>query len=305
VSTLRFDGRVAIVTGAGRGIGRAYARLLAARGARVVVNDLGGTTKGIGTDASVAQSVVDEIVADGHEAVADANDVSTEAGGSAAVAAAIDRFGRIDILVHNAGIVRWAAMPNIEPADFAATLAVHLDGAFHTTRASWPHMVEQHHGRIVLTTSTGMLGLPNNTSYATAKAGVVGMARSLSLAGAPYGIKINCIAPGAMTRMSGPGAENAGPEMSPDLVAPMAAFLAHDDCPVTGEIYTAGFGRFARLFIGSTEGWVSPSAPTIEDVVAHWHPINDESGYTVPADLMAWSAAFMAHLPDPAEGPEA
>jgi NAD(P)-dependent dehydrogenase (short-subunit alcohol dehydrogenase family) len=160
-------------------------------------------------------------------------------------------------------------------------------------------MVEQRHGRIVLTTSTGLLGLPNNTSYAAAKAGVVGLARSVALAGTAHGIKVNCIAPAAMTRMSGRQAEDAGPEMSPDLVAPMAAFLAHDDCPVTGEIYTAGFGRFARVFLGSTDGWVSQAAPTIEDVAAHWSAINDESGYRVPPDLMSWSAAFMTHLPNP------
>jgi NAD(P)-dependent dehydrogenase (short-subunit alcohol dehydrogenase family) len=263
------------------------------------VNDLGASVKGVGTDEAVAQSVVDEIVGAGGEAVADAGDVSSEGGGAAVVAAAIERFGRVDILVHNAGIVRWAAMPDIDPDDFAATRAIHLDGAFHLTRAAWPHMVEQRHGRIVLTTSTGMFGLPNNTSYAAAKAGVVGMARSLALAGAAHGIKVNCIAPAAMTRMSGRHAEGAGAETSPDLVAPMAAFLAHDDCPVTGEIYTAGFGRFARVFVGSTEGWVSASAPTIEDVAEHWRAINDESGYAVPPDLMSWSAAFMAHLPDP------
>jgi NAD(P)-dependent dehydrogenase (short-subunit alcohol dehydrogenase family) len=302
VTEHRFDGRVAIITGAGRGIGRSYARLLAARGARVVVNDLGANTRGVGTDEAVAQAVVQEIGAEGGEALADAGDVSTEVGAAATVQAAIDQFGRVDILVHNAGIVRWAAMPDIDPDDFAATLAVHLHGAFHLTRAAWPHMVEQRHGRIVLTTSTGMLGLPNNTSYAAAKAGVIGVARSLALAGAPHGINVNCIAPAAMTRMSGRAADDAGPEMSPDLVAPMGAFLAHDDCRVTGEIYTAGFGRFARVFVGSTEGWVSQAAPTIEDVAAHWTAINDESGYSVPADLMSWSADFMSHLPSPAGG---
>ena len=298
MSTLRFDGRVAIITGAGRGIGRSYARLLAARGARVVVNDLGGNTKGVGADEAVAQAVVEEIVADDGEALADAGDVSSETGAAATVRAAIDRFGRVDILIHNAGIVRWAAMPDIDPDDFAATLAIHLHGAFHMVRAAWPHMVEQGRGRIVLTTSTGMLGLPNNTSYAAAKAGVVGLARSVALAGAAHGIKVNCIAPAAMTRMSGRNAQDAGPEMSPDLVAPMAAFLAHDDCPVSGEIYTAGFGRFARVFVGSTDGWVSETAPTIEDVAAHWRAINDEADYNIPADLMSWSAAFMSHLPD-------
>jgi NAD(P)-dependent dehydrogenase (short-subunit alcohol dehydrogenase family) len=186
-------------------------------------------------------------------------------------------------------------MPDIDPDDLAATLAVHLGGAFHTTRAAWPHLVEQGHGRIVLTTSTGLLGLPNNTSYAAAKAGVVGLARSLALAGAPHDIKVNCIAPAAMTRMSGRGGPDAERETSPDLVAPMVALLAHETCPVTGEIYTAGFGRFARVFVGATDGWVSQAQPAIEDLAQHWHEINDEAGYAVPADLMEWSAAFMAH----------
>jgi hypothetical protein len=148
-----------------------------------------------------------------------------------------------------------------------------------------------------MTTSTGMLGLPTNTSYSTAKGGVVGLTRSLATAGADHGIKVNMIAPGAMTRMAGPRSDD--PRMAPGLVAPMAAYLAHESCPVSGEIYTAGVGRFARLFIASTEGYVHPGTdPTIEDVAAHWGTINDETGYFVPADLMDWSAAFMAHMQD-------
>jgi NAD(P)-dependent dehydrogenase (short-subunit alcohol dehydrogenase family) len=158
------------------------------------------------------------------------------------------------------------------------------------------------YGRIVNTTSAGLFGLPNNTSYATAKGAVVGLTRSLATAGADHGITANCIAPGAMTRMAGAGAENAGPEMSPDLAAPMVAFLAHEDCTVNGEIYAAGFGRFARIFVGVTPGYVAADpAPTIEDVADNWTAINDEPGYSVPADLPDWSATFMAHL-RPSEG---
>jgi hypothetical protein len=172
---------------------------------------------------------------------------------------------------------------------------VHVGGSFNTTRAAWPHMVGQGYGRVVMTTSSGLFGLPSNTSYATAKGAVIGLARSLAIAGAAHGIKVNCIAPGAFTRMAGAGSGPA--EMSPELVAPMAAFLAHEDCAVTGEIYAAGFGRFARIFIAATEGYVHASGePTVEDVAAHWDAINDESGYDVPADLEAWSAAFTAHL---------
>jgi NAD(P)-dependent dehydrogenase (short-subunit alcohol dehydrogenase family) len=157
-------------------------------------------------------------------------------------------------------------------------------------------MVEQGYGRIVMTTSAGMFGLPTNLSYATAKGAVIGLTRSLTTAGAAHGIKVNLIAPAAFTRMAGQPSDEP-PQMSPELVAPMVAFLAHEACPVSGEIYAAGAGRFARIFIASTEGYVhSGPEPTIEDVAEHWATINDETGYYVPADLTDWSAAFMAHL---------
>ena len=296
-----FEDRVAVVTGAGRGIGRAYARELARRGAAVVVNDLGGSIGGDGADAGPASSVAAEIVAAGGAAVADPSDVATPAGGQALVDTALERFGRVDVVVNNAGIVRWAGLPDADLDNLERHLAVHVAGSFNTIRAAWPHMVAQGYGRIVNTTSTGMLGLPTNLSYATAKAGVVGMTRSLATAGAKHGIRINCIAPAAFTRMAGTGADPAADDpmatlMAPELVAPMVAFLAHEACPVSGEIYTAGAGRFARLFIASTEGYVHPTAtPTVEDVAAHWAAINDETGYSVPADLMDWSARFTAH----------
>jgi NAD(P)-dependent dehydrogenase (short-subunit alcohol dehydrogenase family) len=258
-----------------------------------VVNDLGGSIQGSGTDDGPASSVVGEIAAAGGEAVADTNDVATEAGARALVDIAIERFGRLDILVNNAGIMQWARFPDVDSEALAAHLAVHVVGSFNTARAAWPHLVDQGYGRIVMTTSTGMLGLPNNTAYATAKGGVIGLTRSLATAGATHGIKVNLIAPAATTRMAGDG----GPEMPPELVAPMVGLLAHEDCPVTGEIYTAGAGRFARLFIASTPGYVHDgSEPTIEDVAGQWAAINDEHGYTIPADLMAWSAAFLDHL---------
>ena len=297
MSEYRFDGRVAVVTGAGRGIGRAYARLLAARGASVVVNDLGASTGGSGSDSGPSASVADEIVAAGGTAVADTNDVATVEGASALVDTAVERFGRIDALVNNAGIIRWAGMPEVDADNLEKHLAVHVGGSFNTARAAWPHMVTQGYGRIVNTTSAGLFGLPNNTSYAAAKGAVVGLTRSLTTAGAAHDIRVNCIAPGAMTRMAGPGAEDAGPEMSPDLVAPMVALLAHEECPVSGEIYAAGFGRFARIFIAMTPGYVHDGpAPTIEDVADNWAAVNDDPGYTIPASLPEWSATFMAHL---------
>jgi NAD(P)-dependent dehydrogenase (short-subunit alcohol dehydrogenase family) len=280
VDTYRFDGRVAVVTGAGRGIGQAYARLLAERGAQVVVNDV---------DDAPAREVAQEI-----DGIADVHDVSTVEGAQALITRALATFGRIDALINNAGIIRWAGPPDVDAQNLDAHLAVHVGGAFNTAIAAWPHMVEQTYGRIVMTTSTGMFGLPTNVSYATAKAGVIGLTRSLAIAGERHGIKVNAIAPAAFTRIAGPPTDTSD-QMPPEHVAPMAAFLAHEGCPVSGEIYAAGAGRFARLFVACTEGRVLPD-PSIEAVAQHWDAINDVQEYSIPADLMHWSETFMAHL---------
>ena len=293
------------MTGAGRGIGRAHALLLASRGASVVVNDLGGSMTGVGADAAPAAAVVAEITAAGGAGVADGNDVSTVEGAEALIATALERFGRVDILINNAGIIRWAGLPEADADNLAQHLAVHVGGSFNTARAAWPHFVSQGYGRIVMTTSSGLFGLPTNVSYAAAKGGVIGLTRSLAVAGAKKGIRVNALAPAAMTRMAGPpsgAADSAAilqpdPHMAPELVAPMAAYLAHESCPVSGEIYAAGAGRFARLFIAATPGYVDADA-TLEDIAANWSAINDERGYTIPASLMEWSAAFLAHLAD-------
>jgi NAD(P)-dependent dehydrogenase (short-subunit alcohol dehydrogenase family) len=307
VSKLSFEGRVAVVTGAGRGIGRAHAQLLASRGARVVVNDLGGSMQGVGADAAPASGVADEIVAAGGVAIADNNDIATVAGAQALVDAAVAQFGRIDVLINNAGIIRWAGMPDVDAEQLAQHFAVHVGGSFNTTRAAWPHMVEQRYGRIVMTSSSGVFGLLENLSYATAKAGVIGLTHSLMTEGAAHGIKVNAIMPAAMTRMAGRSADetevldaadaSTAAVMAPELVAPMVAFLAHEDCPVSGEIYAAGGGRFSRVFLAMTPGYVhAESASTVEDIAQHWTTINDETGYCVPADLMDWSAKFLAHI---------
>jgi NAD(P)-dependent dehydrogenase (short-subunit alcohol dehydrogenase family) len=308
VNEHRFDGRVAVVTGSGRGIGRAYARLLARRGASVVVNDLGGAMDGGGVDTAPAEKVAAEIQAEGGTALADASDIATTDGASAVVDAAVAQFGRIDAVVNNAGIIRWAGLPEADEDNLAQHLRVHTVGSFNTARAAWPHMVQAGYGRIVMTTSSGVFGLPNNVSYATAKAAVIGMTRSLAVAGAAHGIRVNLIAPAAMTRMAGGGGDDEGggdgvAAMAPDLVAPMAAFLAHESCPVSGEMYAAGAGRFARMFVAMAPGYVHPGPDvTMEDVAVHWAAINDETGYVVPADLMGWSSAFLSHLPPPEAG---
>lgn len=297
MNDLNFDGRVAVVTGAGRGIGRAYALLLAERGAHVVVNDLGGSIGGDGIDETPAADVVAEIVAAGGTAVADTSDVSSVVGSASLIGTALDRFGRIDVLVNNAGIIRWAGMPDVDLDNLERHHAVHVAGSFNTTRAAWPHMAEQGYGRIVMTTSAGVFGLPANLSYAAAKGATIGMVRSLTTAGAPLGIHINAIAPAAVTRMGG-GDDGPPPaNMDPALVAPMVGYLAHESCTVSGEVFAAGSGRFTKVFIAETEGYVHPDlTPTIEDVAANWDVITDESNYWVPPDLMGWAKHFNAHL---------
>ncbi len=298
--SLRFDDRVVIVTGAGRGIGAAYARLFGALGARVVVNDLGGSMEGDGSDSFAAEHVVHEIADAGGNAIANTNDVSSPAGAARLVGDAVKVFGRVDAVVNNAGIMRWAGIAELAADDLAKHWAVHTAGAFNVVKAAWPHMVEAGYGRVVNTTSSGVFGLPKNLAYATAKGGVIGFTRSLAVGGKRYGIRANSIAPAAFTRMAGePANDQMERDMAPEKVAPMAAYLAHEDCAVTGEIYTAGAGRFARLFIGSTPG-VTVDDPSIDDVASQWAAINSEDGYTVPSDLIDWSTGFTSHLnPEP------
>ena len=251
---------------------------------------------GTGADSGPASAVAGEITAAGGTALAETSDVASSTGAETLVAAAVEAFGRIDVLINNAGIIRWAAFPDADEENLLSHLGVHTVGSFNTARAAWPYMRDAEYGRIVMTTSSGMFGLPNNTSYATAKAAVVGLTRSLAVAGARFGIKVNLIAPAAITRMAGGDGESSA--MAPELVAPMAAFLAHEDCPVSGEMYAAGAGRFARIFLATTRGYVHPEpGVTVEDVAAHWAAINDETGYSVPADLRDWSDSFLAHLP--------
>ena len=309
MNDIRFDGRVAVVTGAGRGIGRAYALLLAERGAKVVVNDLGGSTKGAGHDPGPAQEVADQIVKAGGTAIADSSDVSAAEGGQQAVDAAVNEWGRVDIVVNNAGNVIYGGLPGVHVSVLDAILAVHVRGTFNVTRAAWPHMLAQDYGRVVLTGSTGMFGMPDNLSYATAKSAMIGMAQAMTSSAGDHDIKVNVIAPNAWTRMAGDPSEGmdqlranrpAGVprHMEPELVAPMVAFLAHESCPVSAGIYTAGGGRFARLYVAATDGYLHPDdgTPTVEDVAANWAAINDEAGYYVPASTLGWSARYMSHL---------
>jgi NAD(P)-dependent dehydrogenase (short-subunit alcohol dehydrogenase family) len=283
MADLGFDGKVAIITGAGGGLGREHAKLLAARGALVVVNDLGGAVDGSGGSATPAQQVVDEIKAAGGEAVADAHSVGTPEDGEAIVQTALDTFGRVDIVVNNAGILRDKAFHNLEPDMLEAVPTVHLKGAFYVTRHAWRHMREQGYGRVVNTSSSaGILGNFGQSNYGAAKMGLVGLTRVLAIEGERNNIKANAISPIARTRMT---EEVLGPMVEfvdPALVSPVVAFLVHEDCPVTGHISSVGGGRVVRFFVGMGKGWTKKDgALTMEDVRDHFAEIDDPSDYTI------------------------
>jgi NAD(P)-dependent dehydrogenase (short-subunit alcohol dehydrogenase family) len=272
---LRFDGRVAVVTGGGRGLGRSYALLLAAKGAKVVVNDPGGSLTGDGADAAPADDVVREITAAGGEAVASTDSVTTAAGGSAIIDSALDTFGRIDILVHNAGIVRRGSLKEMSYEDFDAVLDVHLRGAFNVVRRAFPVMCGAGYGRIVLTSSIGGLyGNHGVVNYAAAKAGVIGLSNVAALEGAAEGVTCNVIVPAAVTRMAAGIDTSAYPPMGPELVAPGVGWLAHESCSVSGEVFVALAGRVARAVIAESPGVYRPSW-TVEDIGEQLEAIRD------------------------------
>src|ERR1700754_1110649 len=275
VADLRFDGRVAVVTGGGRGLGRSYAMLLASRGAKVVVNDPGGGLTGDGSDVGPADDVAREIAAAGGQAVASTDSVATAAGGKAIIGAALDVYGRIDILIHNAGIVRRASLKEMSYADFDAVLDVHLRGAFNVVRQAFPVMCEAGYGRIVLTSSIGGLyGNHNVANYAAAKAGVIGLSHVAALGGAADGGTCNGIVPAGVPRMASGIDTSAYPPMGPDLVAPVVGWLAHESCSVSGELFIALAGRVARAVTAESPGVSRPSW-TIEDVGTHLDAIRN------------------------------
>ncbi len=292
---LEFAGRVAVVTGAGRGIGRAHAMLLAARQATVVVNDLGTTMTGDGQDPSLAEAVVEEITAAGGNAASDASDVSTPEGAQALIDQAFDTFGRIDIVVNNAGVFAVDEFPAMELADMRRLWEIHIGGGFNVTRAAWPHMAAAKYGRVVFTTSTSALGAADTVAYSTAKAGVWGLGRALAQVGQPLGIVVNLVAPMAMTRMMSAGHGRSEtppdvPERSPMLVSPLVALLCHESCPVTGEVFVAGMRRHSWLSISETGGYVHPSLDglTPEVLRDHWDEIADTANGAVVSDTTAW-----------------
>ena len=292
MSELRYDGRVAIVTGAGHGLGRRHALELAERGAKVVVNDLGGDRSGVGSSSGPAQDVVEEIKKSGGEAVANPDNVATEDGARAIVQTALDTFGKIDIVVNNAGILRDRSFKNMTPEEYDSVIAVHLRGSFLVSSFAWPHLRENNYGRIVNTSSpAGLYGNFGQANYATAKMGLVGFTKTLAQEGAKYNIKANAIAPVAATRMT----EDLLPadflgKLGVEKVTPLVAFLVHESNEETGQVYTVGGGRIAKIVIGEGPGHAWKDAFSAEDVRDNWAAINAAeplSVYRNPGEQMA------------------
>jgi NAD(P)-dependent dehydrogenase (short-subunit alcohol dehydrogenase family) len=285
--TIGFDGRVAIITGAGGGLGKTYALELARRGARVVVNDLGGNPDGTGGAASPADATVAEITAAGGEAVANYDSVATPEGGAAITQAALDAFGTVDIVINNAGILRDKSFANLALPDLHAVLDVHLLGAFYVTQPAFRVMKEKGYGRLLFTSSAaGVFGNFGQTNYGAAKMGLVGLSNVLAVEGAKSGITSNVIAPIARSRLT---EELLGPLASAveaDLVTPLSLYLVSEDCTLTHEIFSVGGGKYSRVFVGETPGWYAGKGvrPTVEDIADHIGDIRAEEGYTVPAN---------------------
>jgi NAD(P)-dependent dehydrogenase (short-subunit alcohol dehydrogenase family) len=288
VKELGFEGRVAVITGAGGGLGRSHALELADRGARVVVNDLGGSLDGSGSDASAARIVAEEIIARGGEAVANHDSVATPEGGAAIVQQALDAFGRVDIVINNAGILRDKSFHNMTPELIDPVLDVHLKGAFNVTRPAYEWMRRQSYGRILSTASAaGVFGNFGQANYGAAKMGLVGLARVLATEGARNNIKSNVIVPVAKSRMTESLMGDLVARFAPEFVSRVAAWLVHDECPVSGELYSVGAGHVARIFLGETRGWteIDESKFTVEAVRDHFEQIRAEDGYAVPNNV--------------------
>jgi NAD(P)-dependent dehydrogenase (short-subunit alcohol dehydrogenase family) len=304
VQQLRFDGRVAIVTGAGGnpGLGRAHALLLAERGAKVVVNDLGVGPDGSGALRANAEAIVEEILAAGGEAVADTNSVAERDTAHAIVRTALDAWGRVDILVNNAGIQLLAPFGEIRDDDIRRIIDVHLMGNIWMCRAVWPHMVEARYGRIVNISSGAMFGFDKCVTYGAAKAGILGLMRGLALEGEPYGIRVNALVPGAVTVATTHLCEDtefvrSGHErVPPELVSPVVAYLGHEDCELSGVFLRAGGGNVREHVFAETVGYAN-RALTIEDVRDNIATIRDQEGMTITPDIPPYPEGALVAKP--------
>ncbi len=296
MSDLGFDGKVAIITGAGGGLGRQHALMMAARGALIVVNDLGGSVDGSGSDKGAAQLVVDEIVAAGGEAVANTDSVASPEGGENIVKTAVDTFGKVDIVINNAGILRDKSFHNMTPDLVDPVIDVHLRGAFNVTGPAWKIMREQGYGRVVSTSSAaGIFGNFGQANYGAAKMGLVGFTNVLAVEGAKFNIKANAIAPLAFTRMTEDLLGPLGEKLQPELVSPLVTYLSHESCESTGRTYSVGGGRVAEVFIGECQGYTSGDL-TPESLRDNWDTVTDRDGYEVPAAIADETAMFLKAL---------
>jgi NAD(P)-dependent dehydrogenase (short-subunit alcohol dehydrogenase family) len=296
-AVIDFSGQVVIVTGAGRGLGRLYALDLARRGAAVVVNDLGGSMSGTGADPSVADQVVAEIEQAGGVAVASYYSVASPTGGQAIVDAAVDRFGRLDAVVSNAGIFQTLPFDELSADDWRRMLNVHLDGGFFVSQPAFRVMKAQRYGRFVFASSSaGVFGQPLTAHYAAAKAGLLGLSNVIAIEGAEHGILANTVLPFGYSRMvyeTVPDSEQLRAAsaflqaIEPELVVPMVVFLASRACDLTHQIYSAGAGRYARVFAGLAEGWLAERgpSPSADDVAAHLAQVSATESFTIPASI--------------------
>ena len=289
MSDIRFDGRVAVITGAGGGLGKTYALELARRGASVVVNDLGGSSDGRGGSSSMADATVKEIIEAGGKAAANYDSVATPEGGKAIIQTALDNFGKVDIVVNNAGILRDKSFLKLEPQDLQAIIDVHLKGAFFVTQPAFASMQENGYGRIVMASSgAGIFGNFGQTNYGAAKMGLVGLMNVLAVEGAKYNIKVNTIAPIATTRLTESlfGGDFAK-ALDPAYVTPLVVYLCSEKCELTHEIFDVGGGRYARIFVGMTSGWIAPKGkkPSADDIFDQIDVIRDAKSYTIPSSI--------------------
>jgi NAD(P)-dependent dehydrogenase (short-subunit alcohol dehydrogenase family) len=297
MTELGFDGRVAIITGAGGGLGRQHALMMAKRGALIVVNDLGGSVDGTGSDKGAAQIVVDEIKAAGGEAVANTDSVATPDGGAAIVRAAVDAFGKVDIVINNAGILRDKSFHNMTPDLFDPVIDVHLRGAYNVTQPAWKLMREQGYGRVISTSSAaGIFGNFGQANYGAAKMGLVGFTNVLAVEGAKYNIKANAIAPLALTRMTEDILGALGDKLDPSLISPLVTYLASESCESTGRVYSVGGGRVAEVFIAETVGYSNTTDLTPENLADNWDTVTSQDGYAVPATIADETALFLNAL---------
>jgi NAD(P)-dependent dehydrogenase (short-subunit alcohol dehydrogenase family) len=287
MSEIRFDDRVAVITGAGGGLGKTYAIEMASRGCKVVVNDLGGSRDGTGGGSSMADQVVKEIEEAGGTAVANYDSVATPEGGAAIIQTALDNFGQVDIVVNNAGILRDKSFVKLSPEDLEIVLDVHLKGAFFVSQPAFRAMKEKGYGRFVHTASAaGIFGNFGQTNYGAAKMGLVGLSNVLAVEGAKANIKSNVIAPIAYTRLTEELMGSMKDKIQPEQVTPLVAFLCSEACDVTHSIYSVGGGRFARIFIGEAPGWTKKGdTATVEDIAANWETIHDHNDFIIPASI--------------------